>query len=495
MLSNRSLLELVEELHTLGRWTGAPVLETLGAAVLHGRDTAEVEQILAHIRNVWGADQEAERIAQLRQAQQLLAQLYELFGKLRQVDFELGIEQYILLVQSLQSGFGLEDREALRRLCRLIWVSDHEREGLFDHFFDRTITLGPTSFSVEDSNLARSTAEGVNNTANQPSTLTEPREQVDPKTAAEATDSLADSDIVTGTEVTEQPVLTDREIISRHIDADEAAVLTFDFSDSANNYTKYLQRTDYLPVTRRRLKQNWRFLRRMDRSGPKREIDIEATVDRLVRDRFLLEPVRRAERVNRSELLLLIDRQGSMVPFHGLGRRIEETAVASGRLGHIETYYFNEVPPLHRTAFDLPASAKYRPHLLFADQASLEGVEVSDIARRFNPAFTSVLIFSDGGAARGHWDEERLESTARFLYQLTQLGLNQIAWLNPMPRERWSLREEERWIHYQPNTATEIARIVPMFGMDQTGLFEAINVLRGRSGRPVVFHSKIEHGN
>jgi uncharacterized protein with von Willebrand factor type A (vWA) domain len=78
-----------------------------------------------------------------------------------------------------------------------------------------------------------------------------------------------------------------------------------------------------------------------------------------------------------------------------------------------------------------------------------------------------ILIFSDGGAARGQLDRERLALTAEFLERLSR-RVRGVAWLNPMPRTRWSA-----------TTAEAIARLVPMFEVSQHGLHEAIRVLRG----------------
>ena len=79
-----------------------------------------------------------------------------------------------------------------------------------------------------------------------------------------------------------------------------------------------------------------------------------------------------------------------------------------------------------------------------------------------------MLIFSDAGAARGGYSEERYELTKKFLAQIKQ-RVRYIAWLNPMPRKRWA-----------NTTAADITRLVPMFEVSRRGLQDAIGVLRGR---------------
>ncbi|MCC5613002.1 isochorismatase family protein [Nostoc sp. CHAB 5834] len=57
-----------------------------------------------------------------------------------------------------------------------------------------------------------------------------------------------------------------------------------------------------------------------------------------------------------------------------------------------------------------------------------------------------VLIISDAGAARGNFDQERVDNTKAWIEQLQQ-SVRYYAWLNPMPSECW-----------RQTTAGEIAR-------------------------------------
>ncbi len=84
---------------------------------------------------------------------------------------------------------------------------------------------------------------------------------------------------------------------------------------------------------------------------------------------------------------------------------------------------------------------------------------------------TVVMVLSDAGAARGSYNERRIEQTERFLEHLRQ-HVRFIAWLNPMPRARW-----------MGTTASEVMSFVPMFDISRHGLDQAINVLRGRPVR------------
>jgi uncharacterized protein len=214
----------------------------------------------------------------------------------------------------------------------------------------------------------------------------------------------------------------------------------------------FILSTEYFPVTERQMKQTWRYLRRPVREGTATELDVEATVNQIGRQGLLLEPVLLPRRVNRAEMLLLIDQDGSMMPFHALSRRLAETALRGGRLGSAGIYYFHNCPIDY----------------LYRDSYHQEAALVNDIVTNVCSERMAVLIFSDAGAARGGLNEERYDLTKEFLHKLKQ-RVRYIAWLNPMPEKRWF-----------GTTAGEIACLVPMFEFSRRGLQDAIGVLRGR---------------
>jgi uncharacterized protein with von Willebrand factor type A (vWA) domain len=214
----------------------------------------------------------------------------------------------------------------------------------------------------------------------------------------------------------------------------------------------FRQTNEYFPVTRRQMKQSWRSLRRLVRTGPSTELDIDATIDRIGRQGTLLEPVLIPRRVNQSKLLLLIDQDGSMVPFHAFSERLTETAVRGGQLESTKAYYFHNCPMDY----------------LYGDRYCNWAETIDDVLNTVQSSHTKVLIFSDAGAARGTFNAERLELTIAFLTALKR-QIRYVAWLNPIPSSRW-----------QGTTASQIARFVPMFELNRRGLSHAMSVLRGR---------------
>ncbi|MGB8702791.1 MAG: hypothetical protein WCD18_25530, partial [Thermosynechococcaceae cyanobacterium] len=227
-------------------------------------------------------------------------------------------------------------------------------------------------------------------------------------------------------------------------------------SDTDLPLSSFTESNEYFPVTSRQMKQSWRYLRRFIREGPAIELDVEATVQQMSRQGMLLYPVLKPRRVNRNELLLLVDQDGSMAPFHSLSERLADTAIQGGRLGKASIYYFHNCPSQH----------------LYHDPYRQVAEPIGAVLAKLHPEYAGILIFSDAGAARGAFSRERLDLTAEFLDQLRQ-KLRHIAWLNPVPRDRWT------------GTAGEIAKIVPMFELSRQGLNQAIDVLRGKLTTPM----------
>ncbi|MFB2837805.1 hypothetical protein [Floridanema evergladense] len=453
--------------------------------------------------------------------------LLELFYRLREAGLPLGVDDYQLVLQALQAGFGLPNREALARLCRTIWVRSADEQRIFDYYFEQFIESETVivSTNLEELLKDRGNAEepkikfiiyaiqiifviyglalilpmGVSllfvfsknppqKTALEPAKMPIASQTTVPSQEFLLTQNNNNNrsywiigSILLILSLGAGSVWLFRVLVKGHnknnqspsktatsidnaalppklIDEiqDEVqvaqAVRQVTSSDSEIIKDRFFLAGEYFPVTQRQMKQSWRYLRRMVREGVATELDVEATVNQIGSQGILLEPVIVPRRVNRTELLLLIDRDGSMVPFHSLSHRLVETASRGGRLGKAGIYYFHN------------CLGEY----LYHDPNHQEAELVQDVLSRLRPDRTAVLIFSDAGAARGGFSEERIAFTEEFLKQLKQ-RVRYIAWLNPMPRSRWS-----------NTTAGEINKFIPMFEVTRQGLESAIYVLRGQ---------------
>ena len=383
--------------------------------------------------------------------EQLVAELTNLYNQLRRLpEFPLGIDQFLLLTRALRHGFGLENDDALRRLCIMLWVESQEEIEAFNALFDRFITPFPQEKEPEPPPVeTTSPIKPKDETPGEPEPKTEPHPEL-PKVEP-PTDEPAPVEPAPAGEAGPQ--------VSLPLLAGEMEIA----------YDARLLLTEYLPVTERQMKQSWRFLRRMVREGPPVEIDVPATINKLVRDGFLLAPVLQPRRINKAALLLLLDQNGSMVPFKAFATRLAHTAEETGHLAKLAVYHFHNCPPVQPTETPPLPGDFYREHLVFEKPQCVKPIPMSQALTEFERTLPGVVIFSDAGAARGGWSRERIESTATFIFQLRALGIENIAWINPMPASRW-----------QPSSAAEIAKFVPMLSLDATQMNEAANVLSGR---------------
>lgn len=461
--------------------------------------------------------------------------LLELFTRLREAGLPLGMNEYQLVLRSLQAGFGIQNREALAKLCRTLWIKSPEEERLFNHHFEQIIGFPtPTAFSpkglLSKKQLPRQRslspllililsimgfgALWFNFSLYLPST----REQTTPSQKSSSTlspptpnDSKTSKSPAPPRESTSSPKLTATDPLHSELGfgpiyfffitvtgvgilfssmwiffeqrakyrKQPQSISTANTIAAANLSTELIQQIgdevrvarvvrqrlgvdgelgdrvltnpEFFPITRRQMKQRWRYLRRFVREGAPTEVDIDATIRRVGQQGLLLEPVLVPNRINRTELILLIDQDGSMVPFHSLSQRLIETAVQGGRLGNASVYYFHNCPTDY----------------VYHDPVHQEAVAIDDFLAQLNPR-TAVLIFSDAGSARGSLNSRRRRVTKMFIDDLKQ-HVRYVAWLNPMPRSRWA-----------GTTAGDIANLTPMFEISRQGLDGAIDVLRGR---------------
>lgn len=439
--------------------------------------------------------------------------LQELFTRLRQAGLPLGLTEYQLLLRALQGGFGVTDRAALKRLCQTLWVKSAEEQQLLDYYFD--LVIGEVTPPVAQPRRSRnrliailaafllglgmvlllgdeleSTIEQLLNhlfppkpvpVVVEPSVTLSPQPQAAPEPLSPSPEpDDREFDLVFWSLVSAVALLTgtglawgvDRwlkhrlpspqsdetatnllpQLTQKVADEVQAAQVIRQVLNAEAEQERFLQSADYFPVTQRQMKRSWRYLNRRVRQGVRSELDIEATIQQIGQQGVLLEPVLVPRRTNRAEILLLIDQDGSMVPFHALSQRLVETAVRGGRLGKTEIFYFHNCPVDY----------------LYLDPYHQAAERIRDVLAPITSNRMGVLIFSDAGAARGGFNPERIDLTADFLNQLKQ-KIRYVAWLNPLPRSRWI-----------GTTAGEIAQLVPMFEVSRAGLDGAIDVLRGR---------------
>lgn len=345
--------------------------------------------------------------------------LISVFLRLRQIGFNLGVGELLAVMQAVDNDKGTNNRINLKEIVQLLWCNSLEEINELETIWAMAVS------ALLDSSMVK--------------------ENVFPPYPA----TLHDSEFVGAEETTLPTSETEIPVASVAQKEREWKPVPVQAPFSPLPLKSVVDLNSYWPVSRRFMSYIWRYLRRPIHDGPIDVLDVDATVEKTARQGFFLAPVYRRRIRNYAHLILLIDQGGSMMPFHHFSRDLVETAQYESNLGHVDVFYFHNV---------INENVYFDSHLtlpiLFADMLEQCAND------------TSVLIVSDAGAARGHRKLGRLSNSTAFLHQLRQ-HTNLIAWLNPMPEERW-----------RDTSAQIITHLVPMFQMDSDGMSKAIEMLR-----------------
>jgi uncharacterized protein len=383
--------------------------------------------------------------------------IWELFQKLRRRGFTIGIEEYQALQHSLRIGFGWQSREEFIKLCNSLWSKSLQERKTLSALFEQLLPNGDEwvySVTIEKDIPDRSIKTG----AKSDSRPIDPDLPIEPDSNPEEEDEL------------NSPLKTKSLTQLPEIDLDKSYL--------ANR--KFVLVPEF-PLSYREVAQTWRRLQKLIRMGAVTELDLEATIDRRCRSGVPTPVVMRPRRRNIARLLLLVDRQGSMAPFHRFGEEVCRAIQQSGRLGETSIYYFHNVPvegaddrvlePLAGQLFPAldPILGQIEPlkdGYVYTDPDLLSPKSFSEVLES-DAVGASVVILSDAGAARRQYRVSRLLDTIACMKAIRTYSPNYV-WLNPLAPEYW-----------RNNTAGQIARHIPMFPLDRQGLERAVSILQG----------------
>jgi uncharacterized protein len=342
--------------------------------------------------------------------------LNRLFYRLRRDGFSLGVSEYLVALEAIVGGWGTQDANALKKLLRSLWCHSLAQQDHLEVIF-RSISAEELQKEVKSKGSPSESSEFSSSSPNPA-----------PLSLGEQIPAVRES-LTPAPELSLLPVKSPINLLEQQTeDRDFRA---------------------YYPISRRYMVYSWRYLRRMVADGREDVLDVAATITEVCEQGFFLEPKYCRRSRNTADLLLLLDQEGSMIPFHRFTRDLVETAQYESNIQQLRVGYFHNLP------------AKY----IYQDPYLTEKVLFESILAA-GDGNTSVLIVSDGGAARGDRRSERFSATAEVLWQIKQ-HTKLIAWLNPMPPERW-----------QGTTAQFITHLVPMYPLDPHGLNQAIAQIR-----------------
>ena len=376
--------------------------------------------------------------------------LYHFFCLLKEhKDFQLGLEEYLCLIEVLQKDTSYFQAEKLLTLCQLLWLKPNQNKNLFIRLFELAVQ---EDIVYDSDDKIKKNEQKKKDDFDDHVTLID--DEVEPKNANddyEEVESFVEEDRLFLT------ITSSTKGQSKKVNSEESLVAP---------YKVYISNKYYFLSTHQ-LGQEWRFLKKEKIADHSSELNIKQTIKYAVKKggaiwKLFYHP----QKQNNAKLVALVDNKGSMMPFQNL---VNEILFAAHKMAEIDvsTFYFYNVPSKEKK--ENPADPT--DYILYTSKAhsryKLLQTELKKILNK-NPD-TAILLFSDAGAARGALQTNRIYDSAEFIQTLKQFT-PKIACLNPIP--------EDRWIG---TTASFVRDFVPMFEATEIGLKNAIKVLRGKT--------------
>ena len=361
--------------------------------------------------------------------------LLPLFNRLRQKDIPVGISEYLLAIKMIQCRGAWQDIERLKRLLCLLWVKSLEDQYIFNQLFEELVRpelekqlleadKSPLPKIDEDSTFPPQKTENLDINSNPISQVSSKVQRENKPQPNQPTNSIPIRDF-------------SRKSLS------EITPIKLRFRQSYNLIPR-------LPITRREMTSIWRNLRLLKREGAPENLDVQGTINLFCKMGFFSGVVLQPSRKNQVKLVLLIDCEGSMSPFKLLIDTLQESIEKVGLLNQKNIFYFHNVPRGY----------------LFTKPNLTKPLPIEEILSR-EVGNNSVVIVSDGGAARRTYDSERLHQTKEFIRQLSDKTYL-YGWLNPVPEFQWRM-----------TTAEDIATFIPMYSLNPQGLNDLVKILLG----------------
>lgn len=384
--------------------------------------------------------------------------LYDLFEEIRS-DKRLnrpGLQEYFSLLELLDSHYQVADLDDLLFVCQALWLKSKAEEKLFNEIFEKFRGRLGVAFQQEK-RTDKDATTGTGSKGHMP-------KKSGPDTPAPPPD--------TGRKI-ENDIRQEKEKHAEEsqLELYEEGNVHFAIQGIQNGISgkidrpghkksisivdsPYLFTTDYFPVTNRQLQQGWRKLKSQYTGNPLQLPDMPSTIRKIAREGIFTSIIYEKEVLNRLSLFIFTDQGGSMASFDEFGRELCRSATQSGLHGVVKPYSFYNIPLFDEDKND---------HILSAGNGSYTLKQIFGQRNRNNIA---VLIYSDAGALRGNYNEERIADTTRFIKQLQSLTAY-VTWLNPLPAYRWS-------------DTSAVAVEVPMYECNRNGFENAINSLKGK---------------
>lgn len=197
--------------------------------------------------------------------------------------------------------------------------------------------------------------------------------------------------------------------------------------------------------------------------GAKTELDIDQTIDKTCDNAGLLSLVYDKPRKNTVKLLLLIDSDGSMLPYSRLCNRLFQAVSKSSHFKDLKVYYFHNC--IYDNLYNTPLCKR-------GDWIDTSWV-LSNLDSEYKVIFVgdaamapSELYRKGGNSVIGLWNKEL---GIDWLKKFDRRYKNKI-WLNPIKEVEWE------WA-YGAQTIQAVGEVFPMFELSLDGLEKGIKKL------------------
>ncbi|MGK7879686.1 MAG: hypothetical protein AB4060_06250 [Crocosphaera sp.] len=444
--------------------------------------------------------------------------LWELFSRLQKAKFPLGIGEYQLLIEALSklTEEEIKDIETVKRLCCALWVKSNSDQLRFEIYFQQFVletidedSVIPDDFSpilVREESLKQKILNWVKNRLNWKTSLIfvgsllflgwgkfslikdnqNPKQSLDNQVNTPPDILPLPTPSPNGKNPSDPPQVNPRIEVSEVVETEpyshhplligicllmgssgliygvwlliKTAVRPKIILSKTSKVIAILPNEltpDYFPLTSRQMKQSWRQARCLVRQGTSTKLDVNGTVAEISRQGFFSHPVMIPKRVNRTQLLLLLDSSKFMLPFQNFCYQLAKTAQESGNFQKIMVNYFCQYPKMKKSQF-----------YLHKDSLGCEIISLETLLTELDFNYAGVLIISEGGAMEENINKKRLTYTLKLIAKLKEYT-NKLSWLNPFPPARWP-----------QTTAGILSQHIPMFELNRIGLESALIQLK-----------------
>ncbi|MDP6977376.1 MAG: VWA domain-containing protein [Myxococcota bacterium] len=212
----------------------------------------------------------------------------------------------------------------------------------------------------------------------------------------------------------------------------------------------------------RNMKLALKRLRQLTRVGPADELDLDETIDETCRNAGEIDLVFRPERKNNVRLLLLMDVGGTMDPYYEPMSRLLTAMLEERGLREFKAYYF------HNCVYETVCEN--------ASLARADSIPTGDLLRRLDERW-KVMIVGDASmhpselmSPRGNINP-RLESKTPGIEWLRRIDDHflRTVWVNPDPQKIWQ----------STRTCRIVMDMFPMFPLSIDGIGDAVSALVG----------------